>query len=324
MALQLTSSRLATLRRRLSRGVVRRAELGHPHPIPNWERYYGGDLSDPLDLIRLEEFERMTVPTTLVWADGPSIRLVPGEQLSRALHVSGTYEPNTLCVLRRHLREGSVFLDIGAHAGVVSLAASSWLGRTGRAYAFEPSTREHRRLLESLELSRVSNVIAVCAAVGATSGRGILRVADSLHSGLNTLGDRFGYSGVPLSLHEGVEIVTIDDFIRQQGISHVDAIKLDIEGGEAAALAGAAEVLRRFRPVVVIEINASALDACGTTPTRVEELLLGADYQPFAIDDTDASLVRLPNIAGVHEENLVFLAQEATSETIEWSPPIVG
>jgi len=310
MVLQQTSSRLATLRRRFSRKVVRRAPLGDPRPTPNWQRYYGRELSDPQDLVRLEEFEQLTVPTTLSWADGPSIRLIPGEQLSRALHVSGTYEPNTLCVLRRYLRSGSVFLDAGAHAGVVSLAASCWVGQTGRVYAFEPSGREYGRLLDSLELSRVANVTPVRAAVGAAPGQGSLLIADAAYSGLNTLGEEFAYRGVSEASREAVEILTIDGFVRQQGIAHVDAIKLDIEGGEARALAGSAEVLQRSRPVIVLELNSAALSASGATPDQVEELLVDEGYQAFAIDDSDASLTSVASVAEFDGQNVVFLARQ--------------
>jgi FkbM family methyltransferase len=284
--------------------------LSRPRPTPDWQRYYGRELSEAQDRARLDEFERLTGPTTLMWADGLSTRLIAGEQVSRALYVSGTYEPNTLCVLGRHLRPGGVFMDAGAHAGVVSLAASRWVGEAGHVYAIEPSGREHRRLLDSIELSRAANVTPIRAAVGAAPGRGTLLVADAAYSGLNTLGARFAYGGISEASRETVEVVTIDDVVRERGIARVDAIKLDVEGGEARALAGAAEVLRRSRPMIVLELNVSALDACGATPAHVEELLLAADYRAFAIEDSDASLTPVARVGGLDGQNLVFFPRE--------------
>jgi FkbM family methyltransferase len=137
-------------------------------------------------------------------------------------------------------------------------------------YAFEPSAREYRRLLDSLDLSRVSNVTPVRAAVGASSGRGILRVSDAPYSGLNTLGNRFAYGGIAEAARETVEIVTIDDFVGQQDISRVDAIKLDIEGGEAAGACRRGPGAPEIASVVLLEINASVLDASGAAPAHVE------------------------------------------------------
>jgi FkbM family methyltransferase len=182
-------------------------------------------------------------------------------------------------------------------------------------YAFEPSAREHRRLLDSLDLSRVSNVTAVCAAVGASPGQGILRVADAPYSGLNTLGNRFAYDGISEASTETVEIVTIDDYVRQHGVARLDAIKLDVEGGEAAALAGATEVLERLRPVLVLEMNATALDTSGAAASQVEELLVAASYEAFAIDDRNASLTPVARIAEFDEQNLVFLPRKAAGES---------
>jgi hypothetical protein len=48
------------------------------------------------------------------WLFGLKVRIHPNSELSRALYVSGTYEPNTLMVLSRLLAPGAVFFDIGA------------------------------------------------------------------------------------------------------------------------------------------------------------------------------------------------------------------
>lgn len=48
------------------------------------------------------------------------------------------------------------------------------------------------------------------------------------------------------------ELVSIDDVVREEGLPRVDCIKLDVEGAELAALRGAAETIRRFRPKLII------------------------------------------------------------------------
>jgi FkbM family methyltransferase len=226
------------------------------------------------------------------------------------VYVSGTYEPNTLCVLRALLRPGDVFFDVGAHAGLVTLAASRWVGSGGTIYSFEPSEREHRRLVESLELSSAANVTPVRAAVAATSGRGALRVAGDANSGLNTLGDRFAYDGVDTSRIEPVETIALDDFVHEHRIGRVAALKLDIEGGEAAALAGAERLLHDMRPTLILEVASRALEANGSTRLDVEALLHQSGYRICAIDYVTAALLPLASLAEVEGENVVGLARE--------------
>jgi Methyltransferase FkbM domain len=61
----------------------------------------------------------------------------------------------------------------------------------------------------------------------------------------------YGSEGEPLKLR----IVPGDTYFPQNGIMRVDFIKMDIEGYEKQALAGLQETLRRYRPVVLMELS---------------------------------------------------------------------
>jgi FkbM family methyltransferase len=52
----------------------------------------------------------------------------------------------------------------------------------------------------------------------------------------------------------------LDDYVAAKGLNTVSFIKMDIEGGEVAALLGMAETIRRFRPVVAASIYHSTTD----------------------------------------------------------------
>ncbi len=52
-----------------------------------------------------------------------------------------------------------------------------------------------------------------------------------------------------------VELTTIDEMVRELGLERVDYIKMDIEGAEREALAGAAGTIRRFKPRLTISLE---------------------------------------------------------------------
>lgn len=54
---------------------------------------------------------------------------------------------------------------------------------------------------------------------------------------------------------ESARFTTLDAYAREQGLSHVDCIKLNIEGAELAALEGAAGVIERDKPRLALAVS---------------------------------------------------------------------
>jgi FkbM family methyltransferase len=296
--------------------VAREPALSEPIVIPDWSQYYGSRGNGLRERVRFRRFESLTEPVTLTWSDRLSLQILPGEQLSRALYVSGTYEPNTLCVLRSLLQPGEVCVDVGANAGIVSLAASRWVGPTGRVYAFEPSVREFTRLCDSIERSQAANVTPIHAALASYHGSATLRVATASSSGLNTLGEAFPYDGVEVQQMERVDVTTLDDFVARTAIPKVAVVKLDVEGSEGEALTGAAGVLARDRPSLIVEVFARTLQSTGWSVARLEQLIAQAGYVIFEIDDRTGELRPVESLSGADEQNVVALPVERHREIL--------
>ena len=285
--------------------------LSFPRATPRWNRVYGAHYTTLTEKVRARMFETLTAPEIVRWSDGLVFRAVPNDQISRVLYVSDSYEPNTLCMLRKFLRPGGIFLDVGANAGVFSLMAARCVGAGGHVYSFEPSQREHGRLCDAIQLNHLEGIITpVRAAVGEHAGHVTLRVAQEPYSGHNTLGSRFSYDGVETSRLEPIEMTTLDEFDRRHELTRVDLIKLDIEGAESAALAGGLSVLRRHRPVLVIEVFSRALESNGASVAEIQAHLRNADYRAFAIDDNTAELTPLADLTAIDEQNIVAVPAE--------------
>ncbi len=139
-----------------------------------------------------------------------------------------------------------VSIDVGANKGVYTY----WLARYSRhVYAFEPNPKIFRILKASA--ARAPRVTLSPIALSDASGRAQLHVPRT----------ESGYSNQRATLHEQspgcaygeleVETRRLDD----EGIDEVGFIKIDVEGHEFAVLDGAAETIRRDRPVLLIEIE---------------------------------------------------------------------
>lgn len=167
--------------------------------------------------------------------------------------LGGGFEVAECEFVRRILQLGMTVLDIGAHHGFYTLLASLRVGPRGRVVAFEPSPRERRLLWQHLRLNRCRNVSVESFALGSQPTEAELFLVEGRETGCNSLR--------PPSVNEltraiRVPVQTLDNFLRQGGIGHVDFIKMDVEGAELEVLRGATELLNgRERPVILCEVQ---------------------------------------------------------------------
>jgi FkbM family methyltransferase len=295
------------VRRPLSAGERAFAPDTRVAPSPEWSRYYGTlGLTLP-ERLRRRTYQELTAPERMSWVEGLTVVIHPGQQASRAVYISGLYEPNTAFTIKRLLPRGGAFVDVGANVGFFSVLASRWAGPAGRVYSFEPSPRERTHLEQHVRINDLRNVTVVPAAVGDRSGDIVLRLAPEEYGGLNTTGIDFAYPGVPLSSEVVVPLTTLDAWAIEAGIDRIDVIKIDVEGGEVAVLRGALDVIRRRRPAIVFELFSRSLAHHQATIGDVEAFFKPLDYKLFRIDDATAELIAVADLASLDEQNVVAL-----------------
>src|SRR5688500_6419910 len=166
----------------------------------------------------------------------------------------GQWEPRTLARFAELVHPGDTVVDVGAHFGIYALLASRLVGAHGRVIAFEPDPVSRAQLVRNIEGARAGNVDVRAEAVSDSAGKGRLG-AESLGVGSSTLG------------HDGIEVetVTLAGCCGRHGVAP-DVLKIDVEGGEAAVLAGASTELLANLRAAVVEIHDDMLERRGIDP----------------------------------------------------------
>lgn len=138
------------------------------------------------------------------------------------------------------LSPGNVVLDCGANIGMFSAYAAS---KDCTCYAFEPTPELQNVIYRHSELNQ-NLIIPVQAAVGDTVGTASFHITESPAGNFlsNTIKDREHIKTIQ------VQQTTIDQFVDDRGLTHVDFIKADIEGSERLMLKGAQATLAKFAP----------------------------------------------------------------------------
>ncbi|MBF0561516.1 MAG: FkbM family methyltransferase [Alphaproteobacteria bacterium] len=213
-------------------------------------------------------------------------------------------------IFRPLFPEDAVIFDVGAHAGQFAKLFAR-LVPGGTVYSFEPGRYARLILMVALALNRVANVLIFPVGLGRNPESVALHVpvksSGSYGFGLSHLGvdEKSGRAEIT----ETVRIVTLDDFCAFLQITRVDFIKADIEGWEMQMLKGAEATLRRFRPVLYLEIDRVHISRSGDTVEALTAFLADHRYLPFSITPQRKLSAALHQIEG----DIVWIPEERVS-----------
>lgn len=174
----------------------------------------------------------------------------------------GTREHKQRRIFEDTVSEASVVYDVGAHVGFYSLLASVITGPGGSVYSFEPFESNLRFLKEHLRINKVDNVTLFEVAVADKPGKAYFSPGIGSFDGRLTPDGRIE-----------VDTVSLDDLHERGEIPAPEFIKMDIEGGEVAALEGARGILEQYHPTIFLATHGREIHA------RCVEFLEGLGYQ---------------------------------------------
>jgi FkbM family methyltransferase len=190
--------------------------------------------------------------------EGVNYELDLKEVIDSAMYYEGTREPGTSHALKILCKRGDVVLDIGANVGSHSLPMASHVGEEGRVYAFEPVPWAIKKLKRNLALNKFNNLILESVALSDVNENEVemeFRASFKLgsKSGVGQDGkiDNGWWSECE---HVKVRMETLDSYVTSHHINRLDLIKLDVDGFEGKVIRGALGTLKRFQPVLIMEI----------------------------------------------------------------------
>lgn len=256
-------------------------------------------LRQSLDLSReeIEDAIRARVQTVPL-GDGVVLARVLGrfkmylrtDDLGFAAHVmlDGFWESWLTRFLAGLARPGMVCVDVGANFGYHSLTLADAAGPSGRLYAFEPNPQAVELLGRTIVLNGFGGTTTIRAEALGDEAQGTVGLAVP--------------AGEPKNAHvvpaEGavlrVPATTLDAALAHE--TRIDLVKIDAEGAEEAIVAGAATILSRDRPHLVLEFNALR----ARDPRALLDRLL-AIYGAVRRIDFDGS-ARTVKAAAIHED----------------------
>jgi FkbM family methyltransferase len=229
------------------------------------------------------EYHRATQSPATLNLDGIKLIARPLDGNGRLICYFGDQFDSIFGFMRRYLKPGMIYVDVGANIGSHVLNAARIVGREagGKVYAFEAEPKTFDLMTKNIAHNKASaSVEALNVAV--TASDCVLTLYLNRDSAKNSLvrtgnGETVSVPGKRLAnlLPEGVKI---------------DILKIDVEGADMDVLRGATEIFSSAPPDVVI-IEVFDVNAERDNSSAVLPFLLQRNYEIFSFESE--RLIRL-------------------------------
>lgn len=187
-------------------------------------------------------------------------------------------EPELLYI-HQVLKDDSVFIDIGTNKGIYLYQAEKKI-KSGKIYGFEPNTSLVNYIKPLFQKAKLFPL-----AVSSSTGTSVLHIPkkgnglQDTRASLEDMGDEV----------EKVEIqtITLDDWAKQEKVTKIDLVKIDVEGHEFDTIKGCANILQTIKPTFIIEIE---LRHAHYQIKDIFYFIIGFGYEVFYFDRKTLSL----------------------------------
>ncbi|WP_438978903.1 FkbM family methyltransferase [Polynucleobacter sp.] len=223
--------------------------------------------------------------------DGRIYLFEPGKSAGwlYSIPYSGTFENKETEFLRSLIKPGWVCIDVGGCFGWYTVLLSQLTGSQGKVFVFEPVPENADCLNANLRLNQCANVQL-----------NLFALSDRVQESIEIYVPKNGVSG-SLKAHsarEDCEVIniktsTLDIFSREKNLERLDFLKADIEGAEFLLLKGGREALVRYKPILMLEVQASSTNLFKYHPQELFQFLREIEYEAYYVDE-NMGLVNFP------------------------------
>jgi FkbM family methyltransferase len=160
-------------------------------------------------------------------------------------YAAGNWDVFFQSFLKRLLRTGDIFFDLGAHGGFFALCASRVVGSNGRVVCFEPDPGNLATIATQIRVNGLDNITVCASAIGRTTrNRRFYKGVTSADGGLI---HRTGTWAT-------VEVLSLKEAARRFGTPAV--VKVDVEGAEMEVVLGGLTLLKsKNPPALLLELH---------------------------------------------------------------------
>ncbi len=235
--------------------------------------------------------------------DEITIKLFKESELCKCIYFG--FELNEIEFVKKYLKSGDTFIDVGANIGFYTLIASKLVENTGKVIAFEPTPQVFERLQENIFLNNFSNVETYN--IGLSNRRSVLplNISNNGHDAWNSFAK---LENIESSEVIEVSVEKLDAFINRTNIRKIDLVKIDVEGWEKYVLEGSENLLKnKDAPVFMIEFTETNAFSAGYYLGEIYDLMKNYGFEWYSYNSSLNSLIPEKKKLHYPYENLIAI-----------------
>lgn len=164
-------------------------------------------------------------------------------------------EEDLTSFMLKYLKPGMTFLDVGAHIGYFSMLASFLVGPKGKVHSFELTPRTYEML--KANVSELGNVQANLQAVWSKEETITFRDYGPFYAPCNSFTEGKIAPKILKRLTPKfwkAKTISLDKYCEINKVKP-DFVKIDVESAEYEVLQGMMKIIKKYKPVISIEVG---------------------------------------------------------------------
>lgn len=189
-------------------------------------------------------------------------------------------------------RQDYNIIDVGANIGFTTLKMAQ-IANNGNVIGFEPDPLNYSRCVVNFNQNSLPNARVLNLGLG--------NQETNLNLEIRTPSNR---GGNRMSIHQAegisVPVKTLDHQFQQLNIPAVNLIKIDVEGFELKVLQGAEQVIKKFKPILFIELDDNNLKDQGDSAMELVSFISRQKYTQVLNAETGEKIDQNTNFSNCH------------------------
>ena len=193
--------------------------------------------------------------------------------VANTIKAGSVFEEEIIEVAKKYIQPNTVFLDVGANYGQMTVLLSNYLKGTGKIFSFEAEPFVSGILKLNINANGCNNVEVISKAVFHKGGEKVVFPEPDFQKF-----DAYGSYGISPGAKTGrtVETITIDSLEIKEPVSF---IKIDIQGCDLFPMEGARATINKYKPAIIFEYEEQFQDDFKTSFNDYVEFVRSINYR---------------------------------------------